>query len=125
MMEPDLAGEDLDERLRRLGRSDSAAIERVATGALGGRRRHPARRWVAAAAATAAVVVAAAVGVWHRPSVSDAPLSDAASRVVPSGSDEGPAVVLVEAPDGSSLIFSAATAGNEVPPGTGVVSVEE
>jgi hypothetical protein len=103
---------DLDERLGRLAEPDPAAVDRVVRAALAVDSGGAGLSFRFVAIATSLAVVVAALGAWHwtrRP----AP----APFLVEAGSD----VVLVLAPDGSSLIFDTGPREDEPPPGTGYI----
>jgi hypothetical protein len=114
-----VADDDLDERLRALAAAEAGTVERIVRGALAApaRRRLPAP--FAALGATLAAL-AAAFGAWswtHRPQPTAVV---AASIVLESNGD----VVLVLAPDGSSLIVSTTPREDEMPAGSGYVISE-
>jgi len=107
----------LDERLRALARPDPSVAERVAAKALTAsiqQRRPVARRRVAVAVACALVV--AVIGLWY------SPRHPATVPATPAPETGG--MVLVRAPDGSSLIFSTGVPADDVPEGSGFVISE-
>jgi len=107
----------LDERLRALARPDASVAERVAARALTAplqQRRPVARRRVAFAVACALVV--AVIGLWYLPRHS--------ATVPATPARETVGMVLVRAPDGSSLIFSTGTPADDAPEGSGFVISE-
>jgi hypothetical protein len=109
----------LDDRLRRAAAAEDGAVERIVRGALAAPERSRLSVRFASLGAALALVVAA-VGAWtwaHRPQ----PTATVAASIVldPSGD-----VVLVRAPDGSSLIVSTTPREDEMPAGTGYVISE-
>ncbi len=113
-MEPIDGG--VDEWLRKAATADPVAVERVVRRALAAAPPTPrtSTRFLAVAASLALLV--GVLGTWHwahRPPPS-------LPFVVETKDD----VVLVRAPDGSSLIFSAGPGPEEPPPGSGYVIVE-
>jgi hypothetical protein len=111
--------DDLDERLRRAAAAEDGAVERIVRGALAAPERRGLSVPVASLGAVLALVVAA-FGAWswtHRPQPTAAV---AASIVLESSGD----VVLVRAPDGSSLIVSTTPREDEMPAGSGYVISE-
>lgn len=111
--------DDLDERLRTLAAAEAGTVERIVRSALAAPERRRLAAPVAALGATLAVVVAA-VGVWswtHRPR----PTAVVAISVVFESSGD---VLLVRAPDGSSLIVSTTPREDEMPAGSGYVISE-